>query len=557
MLIYNLGAMPDQFSDSCSDLLEGQYDCVDRVVLNAYFPLAQKPGGFRTWWRQMSGSDEHLDDTHLMRLAGRFGRRVRAFAKARNLPVVFCATGTRKDEVAQEYRAQHPGVRGLFLILVGRAPAPVWQVKRNAQGTITELAHPKARPYVNHFYFHILDPDWGHLVIKMCAHPPFNTQVLLNGHEYVASQASQKGIAFTQQQNCFTQASSLADLGPVAETLSEERTIGRLRRVCERWIYLCLCLALDSEDQHRSGFRYEYSVYQMEYSRNLLFWAGGVMNELFQAVIDRNRAALDLDRVKTLFGSKKRPCRRKRQSSPNRWGVLVEKPAYDLTVFKVHFGKLTLKIYTKGERVLRIEAIAHNSRALPCGRSLPNFAVIVRLLRGMVNRFLNALQSLDSRFIGDHLLERLPQPSHVGKTRVGGIDFNRLRIRRVTEALLALAPSPQGFTASQVASQVQARSGRGESAYGPRRAAYDLKKFRAKNLVRKIERTRRYEIVPQGLRALAALVVLRDKVIKPLLAADCHLRRGPKPKNQTVLDQHYHLLRTDMLGLFSALRIAA
>jgi len=31
--------------------------------------------------------------------------------------------------------------------------------------------------------------------------------------------------------------------------------------------------------------------------------------------------------------------------------VAVERPTYDLTIFKLHCGKLTLKIYTKGERV--------------------------------------------------------------------------------------------------------------------------------------------------------------------------------------------------------------
>jgi len=40
------------------------------------------------------------------------------------------------------------------------------------------------------------------------------------------------------------------------------------------------------------------------------------------------------------------------------WEVAVERPTYDLTIFKLHCGKLTLKIYTKGERVLRIEAVA-------------------------------------------------------------------------------------------------------------------------------------------------------------------------------------------------------
>jgi hypothetical protein len=550
--------MTDQFSESCSDLLDGQYDCVDRIVLNAYFPLAQGAGGFRTWWRLLNGSDNHLDNTHLMRMAGRFGRRVRAFAQAHGIPLVSCASGTRKDEVAREHLTQHPEARGLFLILIGRAPAPVWQVKRNPQGAITELAHPKSIPFVNHFYFHILDADWGHVIIKMCAHPPFNAQVLLNGHEYVAGQARKRGMACRQEQNCFTDASSFAGLGHVADTLSEEGTIGRLRQVCEGWIYTtCLCLALDSEDQSSTACRYEYSVYQLEYSRNLLFQAGGTMNEVFQALIDRNRAALDLDRVKTLFGSKRRPWNRKLKSNPNRWGVLVEKPTYDLTVLKVHFGKLTLKIYTKGERVLRTEAIAHNARVLPCGRSLPNFTAMVRLLRGMVDRFLDTLEGLDTRFISDGALEQLPQPSRVGKTRVGGIDFNQLRMRRVTEALLALAACPTGFTASQLATQVGSQSAESESEYGPRRAAYDLKKFRAKDLVRKLDSTRRYEIMPQGLRALAALVVLRDHVIKPLLAASCQLQRGRKPKSPSLLDQHYDALRTDMRGLFHALRIAA
>ena len=79
-------------------------------------------------------------------------------------------------------------------------------------------------------------------------------------------------------------------------------------------------------------------------------------------IIDRTRAPLGLDRVKTIFGNRKRPCRRKLREG--RYEVVVETPTYDLTVFNVHYGKLTLKIYTKGERVLRIEVIVHNSKEL-------------------------------------------------------------------------------------------------------------------------------------------------------------------------------------------------
>jgi len=39
-------------------------------------------------------------------------------------------------------------------------------------------------------------------------------------------------------------------------------------------------------------------------------------------------------------------------------------------VFKVRFGRLTLKIYDKGERVLRIELIVNNTAELRCGKAL-------------------------------------------------------------------------------------------------------------------------------------------------------------------------------------------
>ena len=116
----------------------------------------------------------------------------------------------------------------------------------------------------------------------------------MNGHEYVACQARKAGIAFTKEGNRFTTIADAAGLAKIADTLSEHRAIGRLSQVCERWIYTCVCFALDFNEQKRSGFRYQYSNYQIEYSRNLVFEVGGHMDQVFQALIDRSRAPLDL-----------------------------------------------------------------------------------------------------------------------------------------------------------------------------------------------------------------------------------------------------------------------
>jgi hypothetical protein len=116
----------DEFSERYGDLLTGSYDCVDRIVLKAYYPLGHNPGGFRVWWRRLHGdSDELLDNTHLMRMAGRFSRRLRAWAGAREIPVVDCQRGERKHRLAEEYLASHSVGTGVFLILVARAPATV------------------------------------------------------------------------------------------------------------------------------------------------------------------------------------------------------------------------------------------------------------------------------------------------------------------------------------------------------------------------------------------------------------------------------------------------
>ena len=142
--------MHESFSDYYGDLLEGQYDCPDRVVWNACFRLGHSPGGFRTWWRTCWGSDDDPDDTHLRRLCVRFGRRLYAFARANGIPVVECTRGERQPLLAKDYRPEDPDFVGVFVIFKFRAPAPIWRVPRSAQGVLQHLAFKKPYPHVNH-----------------------------------------------------------------------------------------------------------------------------------------------------------------------------------------------------------------------------------------------------------------------------------------------------------------------------------------------------------------------------------------------------------------------
>lgn len=545
----------DEFSVGHQELLEGGYDCVDRIVLNGYFPLGYTGGGFRTWWRRLTGSDESLDQMHLMRMAGDLSRRVHAYAQAHGIPLVHCAAGERKHELAERHLPKSPRFCGVFLIVVAKAPALVWEVNRGSNG-VPHLERKRPWPYVNHYHFHCMDKDWGHLTIKMSGHPPFGLQVMLNGHEWVERRARQQTISAQKEGNCFV-GGSLQALDRIADTLRAEHVIGRLAKVCDRWVYSsCLCFALTTEAQDRSGFRYEYSCYQIEYSRNLLFHRGSDLDEVYQGLIDRSRRLLDIDRLRTLFGWRKRP-HRPRPGRPGKRLERVLEGGHDLTVFKVHFGHLTLKLYDKGERILRVEAIAHNTKELRCGRALGKLPIMLDKLRRMTIDFLNTVQAADQAFLQEAALDKLPQPSQRGTRRLAGVDLQKPRMRLVAEAVLALAPQPGGFTARELATKVTTIQPPSKHAYTARQAAYDLAKLRGKDLVARVGQTSRYQTRSEGIRILAGLLILREKVIRPVLAGLCRPRLGRPPNNPHPLDCHYRNLQSEMLSTLKDLQLAA
>ena len=399
-----------------------------------------------------------------------------------------------------------------------------------------------------------MDPLWGHVTIKMSGHPPFGAQVILNGHEYVARAAQVAGIAFTKEGNCFTAVADPQALAQVADTLSQDATVGRLSQVCDRWIYTaCLCFGLDTDEQARSGFRYNYSVYQVEYSRNLIFRSGAQMDRVFNTV--RRPDPVPPGRAGPAHPVRREDTAPRQRNSPTatELAVVIETPRYDLTLFKVHFGRLTLKGYTKGERVLRFEAIVHNTKELGCGRALDKFPAIVARLAAMVDRFCTTLDCVDIGFIPDATLDELPTAlpdrRHPGRRRRPEQATHPHRPRRGTRPVRRTRrvhrrrPGRQG-----------PRHHRRHTAYTTRQAAYDLRKLRGKHLVRKPGRSRRYQVP-------ANRPHHRRPAHPPRPDHRPHPRRSPqppkgrKPAHWTTVDRDYEALRIHMQTLFHDLGI--
>ena len=76
-------------------------------------------------------------------------------------------------------------------------------------------------------------------------------------------------------------------------------------------------------------------------------------------------------------------------------------------------------------------------------------------------------------------------------------------------------------------------------------------------MVERVGKTRAYRATQAGLKAIAALVVLREKAIRPLLAAAQETRPSRGSQNPTALDRHYEAVRVSMASILRELGVAA
>jgi hypothetical protein len=540
----------NKFSEHYADLLEGQYDCIDRIVLNAYYPKLLSGGGFRDWWRQLQGSDEGLGTAALMRMAGVVSQRVQAYCKKNNIPFVHYQTGERKHEDAAQLLPSDAAYEGIFAIFCSRATSMLWEVHEFGNGKI-DIRRKKKPSLVNHYYFHIKDKQWGHVCVRMCAHPPFSCNIMLNGHEWVENHKQTASLFVSKESNCFTSYTDGKKLSRIADTLKHQ---GQLEKVCQRWVYGCLWFALDYEGQKKTGFSYRFSVYQVEYSRNFLFKRGRQLDEVYQHIINLTRQRIDIPYLKTLLGRKNRPYITKGHSSVPE--VQVQTSDYNLTVFKIHVGKLTLKLYDKGERTLRAEVVAHNTKELGCKRSLEYFEAMVVKLNELMGTFINNITYAHAAIIDDATMENLSKPVQTGKTRLAGITLTNKRNVALMESVLALMLYPQGFSCIDLKEMMRKKRFKD---YTINNARYDMRKLKGKTFVQKIKGKQKYQATKSGIQNISAVLCVWKQELKPFLTMVNKKSIDEQSKELNIIETHFCNARKEIHSISNlyGIRIAS
>lgn len=525
----------NHFVQAYQNLLSGLYCSFDRIVIGAYFIMLHKPGGLLTWFRRLH-PNKPLDKNQLMRFACRFGRRTQAFAKANQIPVLYPERGTRKHELAQTYLNDFKKPEGIFLIMVVREMA--WVYESYTPKTTAEKLHRHLdmnMRLVNYYYFHLRDKHWGHVTIGISPHPPFAAKVILNGHEWLAERANRRGLAYQKHDNCLIAITDSKPLHELADTLSE----GHLLDICRRWMPRVM-MSLTTEEIRASGIDRQFYFMQAEYSHNMLFRQPRHLGWVYQAMINSTRQRLRPGTINTVFGKDRRGVKIKSMS------MRIENPEYDVTTVKVWFGKNRIKTYDKGDHVLRTEVTLNCPKTLGLKKSLSALPLYRRRMEDMITAYHNTLQATDQCRLPGEALEELQAPTVQNKIRIPGISLTHQRLLTVLATAFESAKYPDGFTAAALYAQVIERL---QQPYTKSQLSYDLRKLKAKMILEKITGRQRYRFTTDGLSKAVGLMVFRNEILQPVLSHR-HLAKLPgRPRHLSPVDQLYRNIQINLEAL--------
>jgi hypothetical protein len=261
---------------------------IDRLYLNLYRPRLQTGGGVANFFKVHRGA-KVASTVPMAPIGHAFVKAIRAFAKREGIDIVPFAKGQRKDDVTRERLAGFARPEGVLYI--GTAQERFASVR-----TIKKIGAHSGQPYpwftrgtvmCNHYYFYLVDADFGPLFIKFCSYFPYTARVCLNGHEYVKRQLAKEGIACEALDNGL-----LACADPAhAQQLLDDLTEDKIAALVAKWLGR-LPDPFTAED-HAAGYTFQLSILQAEFSRTHVFDRPLAGRHLFEAVIREN---LDLGR---------------------------------------------------------------------------------------------------------------------------------------------------------------------------------------------------------------------------------------------------------------------
>jgi len=535
------------FFEHHKDSIQFGYRCFDRILLNGLIQPFQQPErvlGFFNAYRE----GKRVTRKVLSSIADQFQNFVRNRSEKWGAPILEPPDGdeddSRRDKFIEKY-FQDAKPNQVVAILKAREPARILIAIGDKDNDSPHLEYK--RRWVNQYNFYLNDSQWGRMFVRMCPYFPFSARLCLNQHHWLAHRLQQEGIDFERTTNALLKCADPIRLQKLADSL----TPGDLLRCGQKWLAMLTPFFSDKE-RREIGCQHRLFFSQVEYCDNLIFHRRAGVEELTQRLLDVNRNIGQPKKITTIFG------RKITKEYKGKLQTVIEDRDLPNPVIRSHYGQGFLKQYVRDERLLRTESATNNICDYGVNKDVKNLPQLRAKVSTIIDNYHNAQQDILETFVDRGQLQKLAEPTVLANgKRIPGLKLDHPRQLAVMHAVVRFANIAGGgtFTTSDLHAPALDALGLNASKYSLASLRYDLSKLRAKGLVEKVPRSRRYRLVGKGYSTCLVFLKLFEKIYAPLTAGllrPFSSDRKLAEEKRSTLDRLYQRITDDLDELLRA-----
>jgi hypothetical protein len=537
------------FFEHHKDNIRSQYRCFDRLLLNGLIQPFQQPErviGFFNTYREGKRVTRGL----LTDIADQFRDWITVRSQKWGVPILDAPQG-RRDKFVDPY-FQRAQANEIVLILKAREPARILIANGNQKEDRWHLQITQR--WVNQYSIYLNDARWGRMFVRVCPYFPFSARVCLNQHYWLAQRMREEKISFRQCSNAFLQCSDSGRLQQLADSLTAQDLL-----TCgQKWLAYFTPFFSEAE-RKQAGCQHRLFFAQVEYCDNLIFYRRAALDRLEERLLDANRTIGQPNKITTIFG------RRVTKHYRGEIKTVIEDLDLPNPVIRTHYGNGFIKQYLRDHLLLRTELATNNVTDYGLKKAVENLPLLQNKTAAIVDNYLEVQQDILETFVDRGQLRKLAEPTFLpnGK-RVPGLKIDHPRQLALMHALVRFVHIAAGgtFSTGEIHAFTAEALGMSRETYSLASLRYDLSKLRAKQLVQKAPRSRRYRLTREGYCICLVFLKLFERIYAPLTAGLLQPVAGDSRlplHKRTQLDQLYQRVVDDLHQLFQAvsLKIAA
>ena len=361
------------------------------------------------------------------------------------------------------------------------------------------------------YYFYFIDKDLGLCFVKVPTAAPFIVTVYYNGHGQLESKLKKAGIGYERRENAFTHIENYEK----AQELSDKMRIEDLHAILDMFMSRYCPMPKEWD------LKWHYTISQVEYALDIIFKEQDELKPIYDNIVKTAMHTVTPENIATFLG--KRLTVKYEGEMGSRYNERVLG-----TRIKHQMGELSVKIYDKFGKVLRIEVTANNvsklntfrevfkrngeieTKSAPVKKNIYSLFPLIPIFKGIIRRYLEFISSFDDPTNGIKKLDEVTTDKKTENKTFKGLNFFNKHDEAVLIAVADGKFNINGLRAKNLRAIFPD--------FPPWKISNIFARLRNLGVIKKVPKSHKYYLSALGKSVIAAALFFKNLVIVPSLA---------------------------------------